>query len=86
MCDATDKDFCVLPCGKKNIGVLSKRKLFARLHRPKCELCKAVTSFADLYNVCPSIVPTKQQTYDKYVKGVYNVAKRYDINLLEGSE
>jgi hypothetical protein len=72
MCDATDKDWLSLPCGKLNMGDAKKRLTFAKLHTKRCLICKSVVNFHSLHKLTPDDVPLKKQVWEDYVNGKYN--------------
>ena len=48
-----NNDRVILPCGKKNIGDENKRKIFANMHKKRCEICSemAKKDFKRLYKL-----------------------------------
>lgn len=73
-------DWKAMPCGKIITGNTSKREIFVRLHRKKCDICAKI-SFKDLMYLNPDPIPNNKMNYIDYKKGSYNTTHFYEIKL-----
>ena len=71
-----DNDTLTMPCGKENRGFEKKRKMFANMHKKRCDICGKISKidFKLLYELNGNLT-------DKRVQTIKSELINYSVNV-----